>query len=255
MRVLISNDDGIYARGLACLVESLKGIGEIFVVAPDRERSATGHSITVHRPLRVRKLTIPGIDIQGWAVDGTPSDCVKLAVEDLLPQPPEIILSGINQGPNLGTDVLYSGTVSAAIEGFISGYASVAVSLASFSYRNFSCAGSFVNRFVTSLFEAGLPGQLLLNINIPAVDEPKGIEITRLGSRRYVNIFDKRTDPRGRIYYWMGGEPLESEENIDGTDVKAIENKYISITPLHLDLTDYRTMGDLGQKLLASFKQ
>ena len=253
MRILVSNDDGIHARGLRGLVECLKDLGEIFVVAPDRERSATGHCITVHRPLRVKKVALPGFAVQSWAVDGTPSDCVKLAVEDLLSQPPDIILSGINQGPNLGTDVLYSGTVSAAVEGVINGFPAIAVSLASFSDHDFTRAGIFTRRLVSSLFEAGSPDRILLNVNVPATEQPRGIEITRLGDRRYVNVFEKRVDPRGRTYYWMAGELLEMDENAEGTDVKAVKNNYISITPLHLDLTDYPTIGNL-QFLLANLK-
>lgn len=253
MRILVSNDDGIYARGLRELVEGLKGLGEIFVVAPDRERSATGHSITVHRPLRVKKIALPGLEIKSWAVDGTPSDCVKLAVEDLLSQPPDIILSGINQGPNLGTDVLYSGTVSAAVEGVINGFPAIAVSLASFTEHDFTLAAVFTRRLVSSLFETGFSNGILLNVNVPAVERPRGIEITCLGNRRYINIFEKRVDPRGRTYYWMAGEVLETDENADSTDVHAVKNNYISITPLRLDLTDYPSIGNL-QFLLANLE-
>ncbi|MEW6276254.1 MAG: 5'/3'-nucleotidase SurE [Bacillota bacterium] len=249
MRILLSNDDGIHARGLRVLVDSLNNFGEVLVVAPDRERSATGHSITVHRPLRVKKTRIPGFEVQSWAVDGTPADCVKLAVEDLLTEPPDLVVSGINQGPNLGTDVLYSGTVSAAIEGAINGFPSVAVSLASYCYQDFSRAGAFIRKFIPLLVEAALPRNILLNVNIPGTEHPRGVKITRLGNRRYVNIFEKRVDPRGRTYYWMAGEPLEEAEGADGgacgTDVDAVKNGYISITPLQLDLTDYGSIEKL----------
>lgn len=238
MRILASNDDGIHARGMRILVDCLIAWGEVFVVAPDRERSATGHSITVHRPLRVRKTKIPGFDVQSWAVDGTPADCVKLAVEDLLENPPDLVVSGINLGPNLGTDVLYSGTVSAAIEGAINGFPSLAVSLASYRSENFRGAELFLRSFLPFLMKSGPGPEILLNINVPAVDRPAGVKITRLGNRRYVNIFEKRVDPRGRLYYWMAGEPLEAEEGAAGTDVEAVRNNYVSITPLRLDLTD-----------------
>lgn len=250
MRILVSNDDGIHARGLRILVESVKELGEVFVVAPDRERSATGHSITVHRPLRVKKTRIPGIEVESWAVDGTPADCVKLAIEDLLIEPPGLVISGINQGPNLGTDVLYSGTVSAAVEGALNGFPSVAVSLASYCYQDFSQAGAFIQKFIpqlvkTILPQMNVPGNLLLNINIPGTGRPLGVKVTRLGNRRYVNIFEKRVDPRGRIYYWMAGEPLDTEEGAEngcGTDVQAVKDNYISVTPLQLDLTDYASL-------------
>ena len=254
MRILLSNDDGIHARGLRMLVESVGSLGEVVVVAPDRERSATGHSITVHRPLRAKKIGIPGFAVQSWAVDGTPADCVKLAIEDLLVDPPDLVISGINLGPNLGTDVLYSGTVSAAMEGAINGFPAVAVSLASYCYQDFTPSGGFIRKLVPLLREAGLPRNMLLNINIPGTEQPRGVKITRLGNRRYVNIFEKRTDPRGRIYYWMAGEPLEAEEDKEdgcGTDVDAVKNNYISITPLQLDLTDYATIPKL--KFLTAF--
>jgi 5'-nucleotidase len=256
MRILLVNDDGIYARGLSALVRGLKDLGEIYVAAPDRERSATGHSITVHRPLRVRKVSLSDFGVAAsWAVDGTPSDCVKLAVEDLLPNPPEIVLSGINQGPNLGTDVLYSGTVSAAVEGLISGFPAVAVSLASFTDRDFSKAGEFARTLVTILEKSDFPQNFLLNVNVPAGAEPKGVKITRLGNRRYINIFEKRVDPHGRTYYWMAGDLLEMEENQEGTDVGAVKSNYISITPLHLDLTDYPTIDNLNNNgFLENFK-
>jgi len=254
MQILLVNDDGIYARGLSALARGLKDLGEIYVVAPDRERSATGHSITVHRPLRVRKVSLSDFGVAAsWSVDGTPSDCVKLAVEDLLPNPPDIILSGINQGPNLGTDVLYSGTVSAAIEGLISGFSAVAVSLASFTDRNFSGAVEFTRTLVTVLEKVDFPQHFLLNVNVPAGDLQNGVKITRLGNRRYINIFDKRVDPRGRVYYWMGGDLLDMEENQEGTDVSAVKNNYISITPLCLDLTDYSNIDNLKQRLLSKF--
>ena len=248
MRILISNDDGIHARGLRVLVESVGGLGEVAVVAPDRERSATGHSITVHRPLRAKKTRIPGFEVQSWAVDGTPADCVKLAIEDLLAEPPDLVISGINLGPNLGTDVLYSGTVSAAVEGAISGFPALAVSLASYCYQDFGPSGAFVRKLVSRLAQVGLARKMLLNVNVPGTERPLGVKITRLGNRRYVNIFEKRTDPRGRSYYWMAGEPLETEESEEGgcgTDVDAVKNNYISITPLQLDLTDYASIEKL----------
>ncbi|MDD2443301.1 MAG: 5'/3'-nucleotidase SurE [Desulfotomaculaceae bacterium] len=247
MRILISNDDGIQAKGINELVAALKEENELFVVAPDRERSATGHKITMHRPLRVTQWAYPGSKIAGWAVDGTPADCVKLGLEALLPAPPDIVVSGINQGPNLGTDVLYSGTVSAAVEGIINGIPSVAISLASYEYRDFSFAGELINKIVLS-FGKELPARTLLNINVPP-GLPKGIKTTRLGDRRYVNIFDKRVDPRGRVYFWMAGEPFDMDKDDPETDVWAVKEGYISITPVQYNLTDYNVMQTLQEKL------
>ncbi|MGB9802607.1 5'/3'-nucleotidase SurE [Desulfofundulus sp.] len=247
MIVLLSNDDGIHAPGLKALAESLQELGELYIVAPDRERSATGHGITVHRPLRLEMVNMHGLKARAWAVDGTPADCVKLAVEDLLPGPPALVVAGINQGPNLGTDVLYSGTVSAAIEGIINGLPALAISLASYGDHDFTRAAEVARKVVGLTIEKGLPRGTLLNINVP-VAEPRGVRFTRLGNRRYVNIFHKRTDPRGRIYYWMAGEPLDLEDNGNDTDVQAIRENFISITPIQLDLTDYRSLSVFRQQ-------
>ncbi|BAF59578.1 MAG: 5'/3'-nucleotidase SurE [Pelotomaculum sp.] len=251
MRILISNDDGIQAEGINALRACLQEQNEIYIVAPDRERSATGHKITMHRPLRVKEWHYPEAKTVGWAVDGTPADCVKLGLEALLPAPPDLVISGINLGPNLGTDVLYSGTVSAAIEGIINGIPAIAVSLASYDYRDFSFSGKLIKELV-SAFGNRLPDKTLLNINVPP-GKPCGIKVTRLGNRRYINIFDKRTDPRGRVYYWMAGEPFDLDEDDPDTDVWAVKEGYVSITPVHFDLTDYKIMERL-KKLLKTAK-
>jgi len=247
MRILISNDDGIQAEGINKLIAVLEEHNEVFVVAPDRERSATGHKITMHRPLRVTQWTYPGSKTVGWAIDGTPADCVKLGLEALLPAPPDIVVSGINQGPNLGTDVLYSGTVSAAVEGIINGIPSIAISLASYKSRDFSFAGELISKFVLN-FGKELPARTLLNINVPP-GSPKGIKTTRLGDRRYVNIFDKRVDPRGRIYFWMAGEPFDIDRDDPETDVWAVKEGYVSITPVQYNLTDYNVMQTLKKTI------
>lgn len=243
MRILISNDDGIQAEGINELRCFLQEENELFIVAPDRERSATGHKITLHRPLRVKEWSYPGTQVKGWAVDGTPADCVKLGLEALLPYPPALVISGINIGPNLGTDVLYSGTVSAAVEGIINGIPAIAISLASYKSRDFFYSGKLIKELVSRLGDE-LPRRTLLNINIPP-GTPRGIKITRLGHRRYINIFDKRTDPRGRVYFWMAGEPFDLDEDDPDTDVWAIKKGYISITPVHFDLTDYKVIDQL----------
>jgi 5'-nucleotidase len=243
MRILISNDDGIQSDGLKVLRNALEDQHELFIVAPDRERSATGHKITVYRPLRVRECDYQGTKTVGWEVDGTPADCIKLALEALMPEPPDLLISGINSGPNLGTDVLYSGTVSAAIEGLINGIPSIAISLTSHRNHDFSYSGKLA-RDIVAIFSDELSPRTLLNINIPP-GEPRGIKVTKLGNRRYVNIFDKRTDPRGRIYFWMGGEPFDLDEDDPETDIWAVREGYISITPIHYDLTDYGYMEKL----------
>ena len=249
MRLLISNDDGIYAAGIRALANTMAEAGhEVSVVCPDRERSATGHGLTLHQPIRaeiVESVFHPAI--KAWACDGTPSDCVKLALWALLDSPPELVLSGINQGANLGTEILYSGTVSAAMEGLIEGIPSIAFSLTSYSSKDFACAAKFAKMLVDQLAQKSVLDLMLLNVNIPAVesDQIKGMKFTRQGVRRYVDVFDKRVDPRGKTYYWLTGEVLEDveppvsfnlPENIP-IDVHVIRDNYISITPLHYNLT------------------
>lgn len=242
MLILISNDDGINAPGINALRVAMESLGDVYVVAPDRPRSATGLGITIHKPLRVEEVQYPGSSSKGFAVNGTPSDCVKLAVQALLPEKPDIVVSGINLGPNLGTDVLYSGTVSAALEGVINEVPSVAVSLASWDSLDFSYAAQFMARLIKVVLERGLPEETLLNVNIP-VTEPNNplqkVNITTLGKRRYQNIFQKRFDPRGKSYYWMGGEVLDIKAE-SGTDIAAVKNGEISVTPLLFDVTDHK---------------
>lgn len=240
MKILVTNDDGANARGLYTLVQALKELGDIYVTAPDRQRSGTGHSITVFEPIRVMPLKLKDIK-QGWIVGGTPVDCVKLAINRLLPEPVDLVISGINHGPNLGTDVLYSGTVSAAAEGVILGIPAIAVSLNSFSEEmDFGFAADFSKRIVQLVLEHGINPSTLLNVNVPALptEEIKGVKVSKLGVRNYENLFEERLDPRGNTYYWMGGGIMQEEQDED-SDVYAVENGYISITPVHLDLTDY----------------
>jgi len=244
MRILLSNDDGIFAGGLKALKDTLAPMGEIYIVAPDRERSATGHGITVHSPLRPKPISMDNVKA-AWSVDGTPADCVKLGIEALLPAPPDILVSGINWGANLGTDVLYSGTVSAAIEGLINDIPSVAVSLATRKQPDYYRATGYIKEIIEKILEHGLPKDCLCNINIPE-GTPKGIMVTSLGRRKYENIFHKRSDPRGQPYYWMGGQPRDEEPKYKCgdfiTDTQAIKEGYISVTPVHFDLTDYNSL-------------
>ena len=251
MRILLSNDDGIYAPGLAALRDALQDVALVYISAPDRERSANGHQITMYRPIRARVVSYPGSAAQGWAVDGTPADSVKLALDELLPAPPDLVVAGINQGPNLGTDVLYSGTVAAAIEAHASGYPALAISLASYQTQDFSQAGAFIKTFVTS--RAGVwPKETLLNINVPA-GAPQGVRVTRLGVREYRDVFDKRTHPRGWDYYWMAGQYHDRDGDDPDTDAWAVSHGYISVTPLQYDLTDYRALQETKDLLARTF--
>lgn len=254
MRILISNDDGINAQGINVLRKALEPLGEIYVVAPDRPRSAAGLSITMHKPLRADKVSFEGSQAIGYAINGTPSDCVKLGIEALLPEKPDIVVSGINKGPNLGTDVLYSGTVSAALEAVINDVPAIAVSLASWDIEDYEYAAEFTAKLVKFVVGKGLPGETLLNVNVPPPDKiasPVAVSVTRLGKRRYQNIFEKRTDPRGKVYYWMGGEVLDLEAE-PGTDIGAVNEGHISVTPLFFDVTDQDFMKTIEQWKLNS---
>ncbi|NET01914.1 MAG: 5'/3'-nucleotidase SurE [Sphaerospermopsis sp. SIO1G2] len=249
MKLLISNDDGISALGIRTLANTLAEAGhEVSVVCPDRERSATGHGLTLHQPIRAE--IVEGVfhpDIKAWACDGTPSDCIKLALWALLDSPPDLVISGINQGANLGTEILYSGTVSAAMEGMIEGITSIALSLTSYSHKDFQPAAKFAKLLVDQIAAQPVRDLMLLNVNIPAVswEEIGGVTITRQGIRRYTDVFDKRTDPRGKTYYWLTGEILEDVEpppdlnvSVDvPIDVEVIHKNFISITPLQYNLT------------------
>lgn len=247
MKVLLTNDDGIFAEGLQVLARHFEKIAETYVVAPDHEQSAAGHSITMHRPLRAEKVKfLHSPDLPAWAVNGTPADCVKLAVEAVLPVKPDLIVSGINRGANLGTDVLYSGTVSAAIEGAILGYPAIAVSLTEYKDPVYDAAAEFVCTLAKTIIEKKLPPDTLLNVNVPGCpkEELKGMAVTRLGVRQYKNAFEERKDPRGRAYYWLAGELVDGEEGED-TDVAAIKRCAVSVTPIHFDLTDRQLLKKL----------
>ena len=247
MRLLLSNDDGINAKGIRTLAEKLSKTAEVFVVAPDRERSATGHGITVYKPLMVTEMHLCE-NVVAWSVSGTPADCVKLGLEELLPAPPDLVISGINNGANLSTDVLYSGTVSAAIEGIINGIPAIAVSLAndnSDDSDNFDYAASFIENLVSNFISNGLYPGVMLNINVP-VGKATGVKVTQLGIRRYVNCFEKRINPRGKVYYWLAGESVDVETGLLDIDSQAIKDNFISITPIHFNLTHFNEIENLN---------
>ena len=240
LRILLTNDDGIGAKGIQALWHELSNIAEIIVVAPDVERSATSQAITVHSPIRVDHYVFENSRVSGWKIGGTPADCVKIALGTLLTEPPDIIVSGINHGPNLGTDVLYSGTVSAAIEGALHGIPAIAVSLDGGGNYEFGPAAKFMSTLVQNMVKRSLPANTLLNVNVPAVPtvEMNGVAITKLGVRQYDNIFEGRKDPRGRMYYWLGGNIVDNENDED-SDIVAVGMAKISVTPIHFDLTNY----------------
>ncbi|MTI67799.1 MAG: 5'/3'-nucleotidase SurE [Firmicutes bacterium] len=247
MKILITNDDGINALGIKRLAKELKKIAEITIIAPDRERSASGHSITMHNPLRIEKSELYGENIDAWQINGTPSDCIKIGIESIMKEKPDLVVSGINNGPNLGTDVLYSGTVSAAIEGAIHDVPSVAISISGIDRKiDYEGAALYSCKLVKDILENYSENNMVFNINVPSLppEEIKGIRPTELSNRRYNNTYEKRKDPMGRYYYWLSGE-LKQLENNDNTDIKAIEDKMISITPLHFDLTDYNLLNKM----------
>src|SRR6201993_1395111 len=238
MVILLSNDDGIQSEGLIALEESLRPIGEIYTVAPDRAQSSMSHALTLHRPLRVHEIAP-----QRMSVDGTPVDCVKLALTGLLPVRPNLVVSGINKGPNLGDDIIYSGTVSAAIEGALLGLPAIAVSLVTFKNFDFRAAAEFTAHLVSQIQQSGIPPKTLLNVNVPPVSKEalKGWRMTRMGKRHYSENIVERVDPRGAKYYWIGGDHLGFAQE-DGTDFKGGQGGYVSVTPLQVDLTDYKLL-------------
>ncbi len=237
--ILVSNDDGIDSEGIIALASALKRVGEVYVVAPDRERSAAGHSLTLHKPLRVDE-----VGRRMYAVNGTPTDCINLAVNGILRKRPDLVVSGINKGANLGDDVTYSGTVSAAMEGTLLDIPSFAVSLATKRKLRFEAAAEFAVKLARHILRHGLPRDTLLNVNVPPTKTIKGYRITRQGKRIYDNAIIEKVDPRGKKYYWIGGNELKWEGESD-TDFYAVSKKYISITPVHLDMTNYDSIEEL----------
>lgn len=249
MRILLTNDDGFFAPGMTTLYNVLASENqhEIYIVAPEGQRSATGRSITIYKPLFITNHDLQGDDL-GFAVAGTPTDCVKLALQGgVLPIKPDLIISGINDGPNLGSDVFYSGTVAAAMEGVLLGIPSIAVSLASYDYRNYEPGAQFIKRFLDEHNNTDLlfSKDSLLNINFPEGEESswKGMRVTKLGKSLYDNNYENRKAPFGKEYFWITGTLLFDDEK--DTDLEAIGNGYVSITPLHSDLTDYERIKKL----------
>ncbi len=236
--ILVTNDDGVHSEGLKALFEAMQEIGEAVIIAPDREQSASSHSLTLHRPIKVNQ-----IEDNIYTVDGTPTDCVTVGVNKILNKKPSLIASGINKGGNLGDDITYSGTVSAAIEGTTLGYFSFAISIAGESPFYFETASKLAKELALVILNKGLPKETLLNVNVPNEknDAIKGMKFTRQGRRVYDNAILETFDPWGKKHYWIGGgTPVWARE--DNTDSHAIESNCISITPIHLDLTNYEAL-------------
>jgi 5'-nucleotidase len=247
LNILLTNDDGIYAPGLAALYRELQRVGEVRVVAPESEQSAVGHAISLITPLRVKEVSING-GVEGWAVSGTPADCVKIALAELLPHPPELVVSGINLGPNVGINVLYSGTVSAATEAAILGVKGVAFSLNSYDKNaDFAAAAHLAAHLLERLRDwSRYPNGVCLNVNLPDLprDEIKGVRVTRQDTGLLLEHFERRVDPRRHVYYWLA-EINERPELDPDTDYGALAQGYVSVTPIQYDLTNYRSLNDL----------
>jgi 5'/3'-nucleotidase len=233
-RILITNDDGYHSDGIIALEEALCELGDIFVVAPESEQSGASHSLTLARPLRIRQ-----IDGRHWSVDGTPTDCVTLALNQILgaDERPHVCVSGINHGPNLGDDATYSGTVAGAMEATILGVPGLAFSLAATRSHDFSQSMKFAREITERAIVGGLPDQTLLNINIPK-GEPRGVRITKQGFKEARPVISEHIDPRGKLYYWIG-EIRDGFRAEGGTDFEAIEEGFVSVTPMRSDLTDH----------------
>lgn len=241
MLILVTNDDGIHSPGILSLAEALTALGRVVVVAPDRERSAVGHALTLHAPLRADEIR------EGYfAVSGTPTDCVNLGIHGLLKDRPTLVVSGINRGGNMGDDITYSGTVSAAMEATLMGVPAFAVSLTEgpFGLADFESAAQVAVKLASTVLQQGLPPDTFLNVNVPP-GLPQGMSLTRQGKRSYNDVIVEKRDPRGRAYYWIGGGDMQFED-IPGTDLYTVNQGKVSVTPLHLDLTNYRSFKQLA---------
>jgi 5'-nucleotidase len=241
MEILVTNDDGIHADGLRALAKALRPLGHVTVIAPDREQSAASHALTLHRPLRIKK-----VEEDVLSVDGTPTDCVLLGVHGFLKQKPDLVVSGINHGPNMGNDTAYSGTVAAAVEGTFLGIPSVALSLATWEEADFEPAGSVAQHLVRTFLEHGVRPGMCLSVNIPPIplEAMKGVRVTRLGKRVFRDVIVEKTDPRGKLYYWIGGEDPTWEPD-DRSDFNAVNDGFVSVTPLLLELTDTQAIVEM----------
>ena len=249
--ILITNDDGITAPGIRGLVEAARGLGKVVVVAPDKPQSGMGHAITIGTPLRMNKVAMFG-DVEAWQTSGTPVDCVKLAVDKILHRKPDICLSGINHGANHSINVIYSGTMSAAMEASIESIPSIGFSLLDYRFEaDFTAAIFYANKIISTVLNNKLDKHLLLNVNIPSLplNEINGIKVCKQAYAKYVEDFDERQDPQGKKYYWLTGEFVNFDKSKD-TDVWALQHNYISLVPVQFDLTNYLLKDQLEKKKL-----
>ncbi|MFP4057144.1 MAG: 5'/3'-nucleotidase SurE [Candidatus Brocadiia bacterium] len=254
MRILLTNDDGINAPGLAALRGAMGDLGETVVVAPDMERSGVAHSVTLAQPLRIRKV-YHGDTFYGYAINGVPADCVKLACSEILEAPPDLLLSGINLGMNAAINVIYSGTVAAAIEGAMLDVPSVAFSLAETEKPDFEEAAQVARQLLDRLLDDGLPQQALLNVNIPGRPwrRLRGIRVTHQSRTGYKDFYEKRVDPWGRTYYWITGQLQHDYEDEPDSDLRALHEGYVSVTPLQYDMTSHSAVPDLRRRMAAEW--
>jgi 5'-nucleotidase len=250
--ILVSNDDGIDAPGIYALVQELRKVGDVVVVAPDKQQSAVGHAITMNFPLRAKEVKKDG-SFFGYAVEGTPADSVKLAVKALLKKKPDLVVSGVNHGANTAISIIYSGTVSAATEGTILGIPSIAVSLTTYGPPDFRYAAKFSRKLAQLVLKKGLPQGTLLNVNVPAVPEKeiRGVRVTRQGQAVWNDTFDVRRDPTNKEYYWLTGN-LEEDDEGPEFDQSCVRDNYVSVSPIHYDLTDYTMLKSMEQWDVAS---
>jgi 5'-nucleotidase len=239
LKILVSNDDGISSDGIQVLANSLSEIGEVLVVAPQTEQSAVGHAITMQIPVRVNEFKREG-KFFGYAVSGTPADCIKMGIKNIMKEKPDIVVSGINNGSNSAINIIYSGTVSAAREAAIMDVPSVAISVASHVVKDYSYAGKIAQQIVNLVISKGLRAGTLLNVNVPNLPEEEilGVKLTKQGHSKWDDVFEERIDPYGKKYYWLTGDLIYVDNELE-RDHFAVVNKYVSVTPIHFDLTDY----------------
>ena len=247
-KILIVNDDGIYSSGLQALADAMSKIGEITIVAPNKEQSAKSHSITLVKPIRIKPIKLKN-GLEGWAVDGTPVDCAKVAIKEILKQKPDLIMSGINHGANLGRNLIYSGTISAAYEGAILGIPSAAISLNSHKTSSFAGSQFVATTIAKHLLNYNPPKGTMLNVNVPNINKKdfKGFHVTKQGNQNFIDAFEKRVDPKGNVYFWIKGEIIDKDSSID-YDGKAVANGYVSITPIHFNITNESYINELKIK-------
>lgn len=246
--ILVTNDDGITAPGVRALIDVMKELGRVVVVAPDKPQSAMGHAITINNTLYLQKTSLPGADIEEYSCSGTPVDCVKMAVSELLEQKPDLCVSGINHGSNSSINVIYSGTMSAAVEAAIEGIPAIGFSLQDFDWNaDFESVKPFVKRIASEVLNNGLPQGVLLNVNFPKLphDAIKGVKVCRQAKAMWIEKFDKRQNPSGRDYYWLTGEFVNMDQGED-TDEWALDNGYVSVVPVHYDMTAHQAISELN---------